>query len=30
VHPALQIELEHLFHLRAAVGRFGEMDRAGW
>src|SRR5688572_30271283 len=24
------IDLEHLFRLRAAVGRFGEMDAAGW
>src|SRR5690606_37035573 len=24
------IDLERLFRLRAAVGRFGEMDRAGW
>ena len=26
----MAIDLERLFRLRAAVGRFGEMDRAGW
>jgi len=26
----LAIDLERLFQLRAAVGRFGEMDAAGW
>jgi hypothetical protein len=26
----MTVDLEHLFQLRAAVGRYGEMDAAGW
>lgn len=26
----MNIDLEHLYKIRAAVGRFGEMDGAGW